>query len=116
MSGRSLRGRLAALADKVPAQALDAAECRFHGQDCNMGRTWPVKALKQDVELRGMIWAARIRTGRQEPGVDPYTLDVHDPLTTEEVTVKRREAKELIAEAKAKAAIEEAAIIDEEAP
>ncbi|MBK3584289.1 hypothetical protein JHN49_11325 [Streptomyces sp. MBT57] len=115
MSGRSLRGRLAALADKVPAQALDAAECRFHGQDCDMGRTWPVKALKQDVELRAMIWAARIKTGKQPPGADPYTLDVHDPLTGEEIAARRQEAAQLVAVAKAKAAREEAAIIEGEA-
>ncbi|MEW1580869.1 hypothetical protein AB0407_22545 [Streptomyces microflavus] len=115
MSGRSLRGRLAALADKVPAQALDAAECRFHGRDCNMGRTWPLRVLPQEAELRAMIWAARIKTGKQPPGADPYTLDVHDPLTVEEIAARRQEAAQLIAVARARAAREEAAIIEGEA-
>ncbi|MCX4824884.1 hypothetical protein OG883_34530 [Streptomyces sp. NBC_01142] len=115
MKGRSIRARLDRLAEQVTILGPEQPECRYHGQACQLGAAWPLPLLDQDRELQQMIRAARIKARKPVDFpelADPLTTDIHEALSPEERQERRREAQQLLAEAKARVAVEEAEIIN----
>jgi hypothetical protein len=115
VSARGIRGRLDKLAGHIAVTEAAQEECRLHGTACEMGKVWPLRTLAQDLELQQMIREAQIGAGvpvSMPEYPDPLTTDIHEAMTAEEKEAKRQELETLIAEARAKAVREEAAIID----
>jgi hypothetical protein len=98
VSGRSMRGRLAKVADRIPATEDSTPWCIHHGPACRMGAV-PLS------ELYRMVIEAK-----QRQGIPCPPLDEHQAATEEQRTQMRREHDQLLAEARASNASKEAEI------
>lgn len=101
MRKRSLRARLDDLAKEV---TVPTPLCALHGNLCQMGAHWPLDG--PEVELYYLFRDARIRCGAPVEEPDPYTVNQHWPQSPQD----REASKALLAEAKAKVAMQEAEI------
>lgn len=102
MSSRAMHSRV----DKVAANlTASTVLCALHGDLCAMGARWPLRG--PEVDFYYLVRGAKIRTGMPVEEPDPYTVDRHRPETRRE----RQAREQLLDDAKAKVAAEEAAIM-----